>query len=223
VPAVFCIGLTRTGTTSFGDACEVLGFARRGWWNTRDRSDSHYLLRAWTTGHIAHLEKLAKRYDVLEDLPWPLVYKEMAEAFPDAKFALTLRSSTDVWLQSMIKHVADIGGYGMYRKVYGSAEPAKDPEVFTEYYERHTSEVRSFFAGSDRLVELCWEQGDGWPEVCAFMDVPEPDAPFPHANPAGAILARTSMDGPKPTPARRPWLVRQARKLRRRLRKKIKF
>jgi hypothetical protein len=223
VPVVFCVGLTRTGTTSFGDACEVLGFTRRGWWNTRDRADNHYLLRAWATGHVAHLEKLAKDYDVLEDLPWPLVYREMAEAFPNAKFALTLRASTDVWLESMIKHVAAIGGYGMYRKVYGSAEPAIDRDTFIEFYERHTSEVRAFFAGSDRLIELCWEQGDGWPELCAFLGVPEPDVPFPHANPAGAIDGRTNVAASEAPSRKRPWVVRKARRLRRRVRRLIQF
>jgi hypothetical protein len=182
-PVVFCIGLNRTGTTTFGDACRILGFTRLGWVKTPARFDSHFLLKAWERGDMEHLASVASEYQVLEDLPWPLVYPAMSEAFPDAKFALTRRTSVDVWLESQAKHTR--GSYGMHRKIYGSSNAAEDPDLYRATYERHLREVREFFTGSDRFVELCWEDGDGWKELCAFLDVPVPDQPFPHSNPAG--------------------------------------
>ncbi len=85
VPVAFCIGLNRTGTTTFGDACELLGFTRMGWTYSQAEFPSHRLMRFWEKGNLDGLIETATSYDVLEDLPWPLVYREMAEAFPDAE------------------------------------------------------------------------------------------------------------------------------------------
>jgi Sulfotransferase domain len=203
-PVAFCIGLNRTGTTTFGDACEVLGFTRLGWSRLAGPLSSHQLMKAWDRGDIAQLVKVASCYEVLEDLPWPLVYRQMAETFPTAKFALTRRSSVDQWLESQTKHTSE-STYGMHAKIYGSDSAARDPDRYRQRYQRHLAEVREFFAGADRLVELCWEDGDGWDELCGFLGVRTPDVPFPHANVAGS----------NPPPPRAPWAKRKIRKLRR--------
>jgi hypothetical protein len=179
VPTVFCIGLIRTGTTTFGDACTSLGFTRLGWWE----GFSQQLMQRWRKGDIEALRDEAAKWDVLEDFPWPMVYQEMAESFPDAKFALTRRSSTDVWLHSIERHVARNGA--AHRGVFGINEGDDPAARYREKNESHLSEVRSYFAGSDRFAEFCWEEGDGWPELCALLDVPIPKDPFPHSNPAG--------------------------------------
>jgi hypothetical protein len=33
-----------------------------------------------------------------------------------------------------------------------------------------------------RLLEVCWETGDGRKELCGFLRHPMPDLPFPHGN-----------------------------------------
>jgi len=44
----------------------------------------------------------------------------------------------------------------------------------------HNDEVRTFFVNEpDRLLIASWSAGDGWPELCAFLDMPQPDEPFP--------------------------------------------
>jgi hypothetical protein len=193
VPTVFCVGLIRTGTTTFGDACKALGFTRLGWWE----GYSQQLMQRWRKGDIGALRDEAAKWDVLEDLPWSLVYQEMAESFPDAKFALTRRSSVDVWLPSVQRHVAAHGG-ALYPRVFGIKKGDVDPWIrYREKNESHLREVRTFFSGSDRFAEFCWEEGDGWPELCAFLGVPEPDEPFPHSNPAGW------KPSPPPTPLKR--------------------
>jgi hypothetical protein len=183
---LFGVGLPRTGTTSLGDACEILGLRRLGWREGRDsRLANHRLMKVWWTGNVGHLVEVASGYDVLVDLPWPLVYAEMADAFPDARFVLTRRSSTDVWLGSQLRHVADRSRYAMSERVYGSADPAHDPGLYRARYETHNAEVRGFFDGTDRLLEVCWEEGDGWPQLCGFLGLPLPDVPFPHSNASG--------------------------------------
>jgi hypothetical protein len=39
--------------------------------------------------------------------------------------------------------------------------------------ERHALEARLFFrsdGAEDRLIEVCWEPGDGWGPLCRFLD-----------------------------------------------------
>ena len=76
-PLAVCVGLNRTGTTTFGDAAEILGFSRLGW---GERSDC--LMKRWNQGQRDVLLDVAGRYQVLEDFPWPLIYRDLAEAFP---------------------------------------------------------------------------------------------------------------------------------------------
>lgn len=161
---------------------------RLGWVHNGDQGDSHFLLKDWWRGDIDHLIEVAAGYDVLEDLPWPLVYREMADAFPDAKFVLTRRCSTEKWLRSQQSHVAEKGEYGMHRRIYGSANPSADPELYRAFYVRHNEETRAFFG--DRLLDVCWEEGDGWSQLCGFLGEPVPRCPFPHSNPTTTKRAR---------------------------------
>jgi hypothetical protein len=193
VAKVFCIGLSKTGTTTFGDACEMLGMSRCGWTKRlhqkRDADGreitSHELVGAWVTGDMERIVDAASAYDALEDLPWPLLYREMAEAFSNAKFVLTRRASTQRWLESIQRH-QNGSRYRLREFVYGAANAAEDAESYVAKYEGHLNEVRSFFAFSDRFLEVCWEEGDGWDQLCLFLDLPVPDAPFPHSNKAGS-------------------------------------
>ncbi len=50
-------------------------------------------------------------------------------------------------------------------------------------YEDHLESVRDYFrARPNALLEVCWEEGDGWAELAAFLDLPVPALPFPHPN-----------------------------------------
>lgn len=197
---VFGIGLNKTGTTTLGDAGEMLGLSRLGW----QKGVSHELLQACFDNEIDRLIEEASKWDLLEDFPWPLVYREMADTFPDALFVLTRRRSVEAWLTSQRQHTQ--ASYGMHKRIYGAHSVEEAPEKYREVYDRHLTSVRAFFEGTGRLLEVCWEEGDGWGELCGFLGEPVPDAPFPHSNPAGSN-----------PPRRRPWLVRKARKLKRRL------
>lgn len=181
---LFGVGLNKTGTTTLGDACAILGLSRRGWVGKAGPGiRGHQLMRWWTEGDLDSLAAVASEYDVLEDLPWPMVYAAMADRFPDARFVLTRRKSTETWLKSQIVHTSDRPTYGMHVGVYGARNPAEDPDIYRAKYERHNSDVRAFFAGTDRLLEVCWEQGDGWAQLGGFLGLPVPDRPFPHSNP----------------------------------------
>ncbi|HEX8158687.1 MAG TPA: sulfotransferase [Solirubrobacteraceae bacterium] len=191
-PVAFCIGLSRTGTKSFGEAAESLGFSRVGWF---DRSDE--LMRAWHEGRIDELLAVAEAFEILGDIPWALAYAELAQAFPDARFVLTRRSSVDVWLRSIIAHTNRSPPYWGHEAAYGAAMPAAAPAVYRRFYAEHLDHVREFFRGSDRLLEVCWETGSGWEDLCGLLGVGVPEGvPFPHS---GALATRAAAI-PPPSP-----------------------
>ncbi len=175
----------------------MLGLTRRSWDSSRSAAvNSHtLLLEGWYHGNMDLLYEVAESYDVLEDLPWPLVYKQMAEHYPDAKFVLTRRKSTRRWYRSAVRHTRRVPIYWMHETIFGAELAENDPEGYKSTYRNHLRDARQFFAGSDRFLEICWECGDGWSELCGFLNVPVPDVPFPWSNaspkpPLKAALSR---------------------------------
>jgi hypothetical protein len=50
-------------------------------------------------------------------------------------------------------------------------------------YESHRRRVLDHFSGREQdLLVVCWETGDGWNELCRFLQRPLPDQRFPHEN-----------------------------------------
>lgn len=177
-PKVFGIGLNKTGTTTLGTCLECLGYQHQS-----VRPD---LQRAWLRGDRETVFKVTDAFQSFEDWPWPLMYRELYERYPDAKFILTLRSTPEKWLNSLKAHAMFTKPLWSCRKgAYGYHYPHNSEQAHLDYYDRHTKEVVAFFeeqGASDQLKLLCWENGDGWPELGKFLDVTPPQGDLPHAN-----------------------------------------
>ncbi|MGE4611206.1 MAG: sulfotransferase [Paracoccaceae bacterium] len=81
------------------------------------------------------------------------------------------------------------------KRVYGFDYSHGAEAQHIAFYEVHLVNVRAYFAtqnASHLLCEACWEDGDGWQQVCKFLDSPTPSGPFPHANPR--IIASADAD-----------------------------
>lgn len=173
-PKVFVIGLSKTGTTSLGDALSRLSLRRVGWEDVRSR----FLFRSYLNHDLAPLVSVTQSYDAFEDLPWALVYQDMAELYPDARFILTLRNDEQAWLRSITEHTARRKWDG-HTVVYGSVEAKDHEEAYLESYRSHTSSVRDFFAGAGngRLLEWVVDGKDGiedeqsWGHLLGFLDM----------------------------------------------------
>ena len=59
-------------------------------------------------------------------------------------------------------------------------------------YERHNAAVRAAIP-PERLLEF--EVAQGWEPLCAFLDVPVPDTPFPRVNDQAMFRALASKGG----------------------------
>ena len=176
---VFGIGLNKTGTSTLGECLKTLGYR-----HTSHRSD---LLAHLSAGRVTELLKAAEAIDSAEDWPWPLAFRELYYRFYDrAQFILTTRSSAETWVESLKKHSLNTHpDRPMRTAVFGYKYPHGFEKEHVDFYVRHNSEVRSFFAreAPGALLEVCWETGDRWETLCQFLGHAVPSAPFPHIQP----------------------------------------
>ena len=174
---VFGIGLNKTGTKTLGACLRTLGF--------RNKSYDLELLGAWSTGNLKEIFSVSDRYDSFEDWPWPLLYKEFDQRYPEARFILTLRKDPSAWFDSLCRHAVRTGPTEARKIVFGHEMPHSFEEEHLALYNCHREEVIRYFHGrEDKLLILCFEKGDGWHELAGFLGFPVPDAPFPHMNPS---------------------------------------
>lgn len=176
-PKIFGIGLNKTGTTTLGQCGKFLGFRCTSC--DRDLLEDFVLRSDFT-----RIEKKINDYDLFEDWPWPLIYKQLDQRLPGSKFILTVRKSEDAWLKSIKNHAMRTHPMKHCRKLaYGFNYPHKHEKDYIEFYRRHNDSVRSYFKNrSGDFIELCWESGDGFDKLCGFLNCNAPDVPFPHAN-----------------------------------------
>ncbi|MEO0420084.1 MAG: sulfotransferase family protein [Pseudomonadota bacterium] len=177
-PKVFCIGFQKTGTSSLREALTQLGYRVTGVFG-RDTP-----LEELRETFVQRGLRIAQEFDAVEDMPWPLMFKELDQSFPDAKFVLTVRD-TDEWYGSIAGHFG-ANPYHIQKLTYGEDHPAPvgHEQRYREVFEAHNAAVREYF--SDRpndFLEFSVERGDGWAELCTFLEIESvPIGPFVHTN-----------------------------------------
>lgn len=182
-PRVFCIGFHKTGTKSLAAALRHLGWRVTG---MRAGSDPDIANNA-----LSRALALAESFDAFQDNPWPLLYPEMDARFPGSRFILTTRAP-DEWIASVVRHFGREES-SMRRWLYGddAGAPVGNEARYLARHARHVDEVRAYFRDRPHdLLEFDATAGDGWEPLCAFLGVPVPDVPFPHANRAERREAR---------------------------------
>lgn len=177
-PKLFGIGLSKTGTSSLREALVLLGYRVLG--------PSKRLLREVRSGDLRGVIACAQEYDAFEDFPYPLVFRELHRHYGrHARFVLTRRRTADVWYDSLCDHARTSRLFSSQRLTYGHYRPFGRKPQYVSFYERHNQAVRDYFSAhdaADLLLEVCWDEGDGWNELCGFLDIPAPEFLFPRAN-----------------------------------------
>lgn len=174
---IFCVGLSRTGTTSLTKALSILGYKA-------EHFDA-YLFR-YSEGKLNPKLQYAAKSDALSDTPVARFYQEMDAGYPHAKFILTVREM-DKWLESCRKHFwpgrfdhrPDLNQ--LHRDLYDATE--FDREKFEKGYNKHQEEVLTYFKNrKDDLLILDICGGEGWERLCPFLKKPIPEKAFPKLN-----------------------------------------
>jgi hypothetical protein len=184
-------GLGRTGTMSLKAALERLldgpcyhmieVFAR-----------PHHvpMWHAAVNGEPVDWDEMFDGFTSAVDWPVGAFWREIGDAYPDAKILLSSRDGTG-WWNSFDKTILEnfrrgpTPGGEIWFEMVSDLLHKRFTENFTEEkaavaaYEHHNDTVRSTVP-ADRLID--WRPGDGWEPLCAALGVPVPDEPFPHTN-----------------------------------------
>lgn len=190
-------GLGRTGTLSLKFALEQLGFGpcyhmlevlmhparemRVAQWN------------ALTAGGAHDWETILDGYAAAVDWPTCNYYQELMALYPEAKVILSRRSDAATWFDSTQATIFrdSMASPPFTRRVIADiiGPDRHDREAVTAAYERHNAEVIATVPAERLLV---YTAGDGWGPLCAFLAVPEPDAPYPRTNSTSEFQAMTA-------------------------------
>ncbi|WP_182703755.1 sulfotransferase family protein [Thermomonospora cellulosilytica] len=198
-------GFPRTGTSSMKAALELLGFGPcHHMFEVIMRPGLAERWLAVGEGGTPDWEHVFEGYRSAVDWPAGFYWRELAEAYPQAKVLLTVRDPHR-WFASMhtimdaarqtippdvqgpLKVMGDLRPMldRMWTRTFGA--PVDQPpgeEKAVEVFERHTRLVREAVPAERLLV---YEVGRGWEPLCEFLGVPVPDAPFPHLNDSAAM------------------------------------
>jgi len=172
------IGLPKTGTKTLGECCSTWGLRHQSW-----ELDCFQLL---LQGNVDQILDVAEGFESFDDCPWYLLYREIDKRFPGSKFILTRRTNEDVWFDSFCKWADRFGpdlALKIREHVFGFPNPQGHKDAYVETYLAHNEAARAYFADRpEQMIEVCWEEDDGWDRLASFLEREVPDIPFPHVN-----------------------------------------
>jgi hypothetical protein len=202
-------GFGRTGTTSLKAALERLGFDPCYHMTEVFAHPDHadFWVAAWR-GEPVDWDGVLGDYEATLDWPACTFYEELMEQHPDARVLLSVRDP-ERWYESTRSTIYEltklIEGSTISRVIFGLISLLvfggftgrrsslandliwegtfdgrfEDKAYAIGVFERHNEEVKRHVPPERLLV---YEVKEGWGPLCEFLDVPEPDEPFPHLN-----------------------------------------
>ncbi len=198
-------GFGRTGTLSLKAALELLGLGPCYHMVEVFQNPDHTAIwSAAVDGTPPDWRAFLKDYRSAVDWPVCHFWRELAEAFPQAKILLSERDA-DAWYEIISKTIfeqldrveklADVPIFGAQTRMAHTMLVEKtfdgrlDRDHVISVYKAH-SEVVKRAVPRERL--LVYDVAQGWEPLCAFLDVAVPAAPFPRTNSTAEFRAKVS-------------------------------
>jgi hypothetical protein len=170
---VFIIGFQKTGTTSLEHALQFLGYRVYG-------GDKNLMKYTNADDLKAYIKKTLYTWDAVQDMPWPLFYKELYDVYPEAKYILTIRD-TNKWIRSVVTYFARIR-IPLHKKIYGVPCAEGYEDRYKEVYEQTNSEILNFFKDKPNFLIMEMEKNFNYQTLSGFLNLDEiPQGAFPHA------------------------------------------
>lgn len=179
-PLLVCVGHGKTATKSLNKALVMLGMNTAHFYgagvynllfdNAAEQLDKEFLFNVNEERHVA----------AVLDTPVVDFYNEIALAYPNARFILTVRDPQR-WIRSQQKFYANYARgcknwLAPWRRgsniVYGTECPS--PVQAIKRYHQHNRNVFDALP-RDRLLIMDIPGGDGWEKLCPFLGLPVPD------------------------------------------------
>jgi hypothetical protein len=176
---VFVVSLHRTGTRSITALLQSFGLNAQHWIGKHEGTDFQPLIE----GHEEDLDYIARlmmpaidTFDSVSDVPIPVLYRQLAETYPDAKFLLVERDPSD-WVRSVHRHLGSEDFSALERVQYWHyfcERPvnlaAIPPSDLMAMQQRHLDRIRGYFGGQeDRLGVFHLDSPNIARDVGAFL------------------------------------------------------
>ena len=198
----FCIGANKTGTTSLEKAFKELGFI------VGNQRKAELLSLECIAENYQSLLNYCKTAEVFQDVPFSFLdtYKLLDIHFPNSKFILTVRDSSEQWYQSLTKfHAKRFGDikmvsweevkkidyvskewvYKIRQHVYGLTDndTPYDKEKLITYYEKRNQEIIDYFKDRPNdLLVINLSESNTYQKFCQFINVKSDKNTFPWEN-----------------------------------------
>lgn len=162
-PYIFHIGFNKSGSKSLHSALQLL--------NIPSIHNSSYLTIKYNIDHGKKpFYKLDKKYQAFIDcINFDFnVLDAIISQYPNSKYIVTIRPFDD-WIRS--------------RKMSNLYKKTKYVSKTKEEYDDNLSNVHKYFKNrSEQLLVIKICEGQGWKELCNFLNLPIPNFPFPFVN-----------------------------------------
>ncbi len=182
-------GVGRTGTNSLQLALQQLLHGRcYHMHEVFPRPDDIPVWHAAALGRMPDWPAFFAEFNAAVDWPASAFWPELAAAFPHAVIVLSTRRDAETWWRSASATIfpATLAAPDdPWRRMIDDllaqrfTRAIEDKAACIAAYEAHNARVRATVPAA-RLLE--WQVEDGWAPLCAALDLPVPDEPFPHVN-----------------------------------------
>lgn len=197
---IFIIGRNKTGTTSIEKCLKGLGYL------IGDQKTGELFLNDYAEGNFDNILKYCDSAEVFQDAPFsfPDTYKHIYKKYPNAKYILLERDSSDEWYQSLVR---------FHRKIISNGEPVTvdalknftyrhkgflwkleqvvfgvnesniyDKDIYIKNYEKYNLEVKEFFAEKGNFLSINLTDSDVSAKLAKFINREIKDVQIPHLN-----------------------------------------
>ena len=161
---IYCLGLSRTGTTTFSDYLKQYGL-----------NVIHYPTQMQLMGGAG---------DGASDIPVIPVYKDLDKMFRGSKFVYLTREN---WVDAVEPYFLRKAGrnYGyettsLREQVYGSVQWNR--QKYGDAYKRHDEDIREYFKDRDNFMEMNIVAGESPKKLLSFLGLPDWNLDFPQSN-----------------------------------------
>lgn len=169
---VFVIGFQKTGTTSLEHALKYLGYRVYG-------GDKNIMKFTELECLNNYIKETLVNWDAVQDMPWPMFYKELYDLYPNAKFILTIRDQKK-WIRSVVTYFASIR-IPLHQKIYGVPCAEGHEHRYLEIYTENNEKIIKFFSDKPNFLIMEMGKNFNYKTLCNFLDIDDiPKAHFPH-------------------------------------------
>ncbi|MCB1672077.1 MAG: sulfotransferase [Gammaproteobacteria bacterium] len=180
-------GLGRTGTMSLKLALEqLLDAPCHHMFEVFQHPEQVPVWRDAAAGKEVDWNTLFQGYQAAVDWPSCAFAVELSRVYPQALILLSVRDFESWWNSASNTIFPSIDkAEGEWRDMIETlftktfTFDLTNKDACHEAFDRHYAKVRSEIP-AERILE--WRAGDGWEPICARLDLPVPDEPFPHRN-----------------------------------------